>query len=107
MSIKSAFNLMLKLHSRQVTIARPGTAFTGTVKLAPSNYFRNLQGPEETVIHGREYIVSKVDLDAISFPVPKRGDRLTDVDLGISTITEVRELFDFGGAILGFRIRTS
>jgi hypothetical protein len=65
-----------------------------------------MEGPEETVIHGREYIISKVDLDAITYPTPKRGDRIEDADLGISVIIEVRELFDLGGGILGFRIRT-
>lgn len=107
MSIKNAFHYLINLHSREVTISRPGSALTGIIKITPSNYFRHLQGPEETVIGGREFIVSKKSLDEISFPVPKRGDRFEDAELGINVISEVRELFDFGGALIGFRIRTS
>lgn len=90
-----------------MTISRPGQPYEGEIRVTPSNYFRHLQGPEETVIPGREYIISKTALDAIEFPMPKRGDRLTDEELGISVISEVRELFDFGGKLMGFRVRTS
>lgn len=107
MSIKNAFHYLIKLHSREVVIKRPGTPYAGNILLSPSNYFRNLAGPEETVIEGREYIVSKLNLDQAAFPIPKRGDRIEDPELGIYVISEVRELFDFGGGVIGFRIRTS
>lgn len=90
-----------------MTISRPGTALTGEIRVTPSNYYRHLQGPEETVISGREYVITKTALDMITFPTPKRGDRLSDAELGISVISEVRELFDLGGSLMGFRIRTS
>lgn len=85
---------------------RPGTPYISNVRITPSNYFRHLQGPEETVIPGREYVISKDNLDSAPFPYPKRGDRIEDSELGISVITEVRELFDFGGKLMGFRVRT-
>lgn len=107
MSIKNAFNYLINIHSREVVIKRPGTAYASNIKLSPSNYFRHLSGPEETIITGREFIVSKLNLEQSSFPMPKRGDRLEDPEMGISIISEVRELYDFGGNIIGFRIRTS
>lgn len=107
MSIKNAFHYLINIHSREVIITRPGTIYVATIKLSPSNYFRHLSGPEEIVIEGREFIVSKVNLEQAGFPIPKRGDRLEDSELGISTISEVREMYDFGSSIIGFRIRTS
>ena len=77
------------------------------IRVTPSNYFRNLAAPEEIVIEGREFVISKQNLDSVYFPAPKRGDRITDPDIGLSVISEVREMFDFGGAIIGYRIRSS
>lgn len=77
------------------------------IQASPSNYFRNLAGPEEVTVYGREFVLSKQNLDSVFYPVPKKGDRITDPELGLSVISEVREMFDFGGAILGYRIRCS
>lgn len=109
MSLKGAFNLLLSLHGRTVELTRfdTPTDLTVTVRIAPSNYSRNLEGPSESVIPGKEFVVSKEALDIVSFPAPKRGDRIEDDDMGEMTITEVREMFDFGGALIGYRLRTS
>lgn len=107
MSIKNAFNLMLDVQGREMTIARRGTAYTATIKAAPSNYSRNLDGPSETVITGREWVITKDDLDSESYPMPKRGDTLTDANLGTMILSEIREMYDIGGAIIGYRVRTS
>ena len=88
-----------------MTLSRPGTALSFEVKVTPSNYSRNLSAPEEIVIEGREYILGKQNLDEVGFPVPKRGDRLTDPELGVNVISEVRELFNYGGEIMGYRVR--
>ena len=106
-SLGNAFNQLLALHSRKVTIARPGGVGPVEIKVTPSNYSRNLAGPEEVVIAGREFVISKYTLDSVSFPVPRRGDRLVDPELGTHIISEVRELLGFGGSILGYRVRCS
>lgn len=107
MSVRFALNMMLGLHSRAVTIERPKTAQTFSVKAAPSNYSRNLEGPEETVMKGREFVISKTALDEVAFPCPvKRGDRIVDPEIGNNSIVEVREMFDLGGAVIAYRIRT-
>jgi len=105
MSLKSAFNSLLLLQSRSVTISRPGTAFSATIKIAPSNYFRNMEAPSETIIQGREFVVSKDNLDSANYPLQKRGDRMLDAEMGTLVITEVREMFDLGAQIMGYRIR--
>jgi len=108
MSIKSSFNYILNFQSREVTLTRPltPTDLVVTVKMAPSDYFRNLETMANTVSKGREFVVSKDALDTVSFPRPKRGDRITDGENGTHTITEVREMADIGGATMGYRIRT-
>lgn len=105
-SLGSAFNTLLSIHSRTVTIERPGVFAATEIKVSPSNYSRNLAGPEGMAIKGREYVVTKYCLDKASLPRPKRGDRLVDAELGVDVINEVRELFGFGGHLLGYRVRT-
>lgn len=107
MSVRAALNMMLSIQSRDMTLERPDDNISVSIKAAPSNYSRNLQGPEETVMDGREFVISKDVLDGVNFPCPiKRGDRLVDADLGDNSITEVREMFDIGGAVIGYRVRT-
>lgn len=106
-NLGNAFNTLLTYHSRAMTISRPGGVGPVGIKVTPANYSRNLAGPEEVVIEGREFIVTKKTLEDAAFPVPKRGDRLEDPEIGLNVISEVREIFGFGGAILGYRLRTS
>ena len=107
MSIKGAFNFMVSMQGREVTILRPGTELSATVKIAPSNYSRNLQAPSEIVITGREFVLPKSYLDNGKFPPPKRGDRMSDPEFGIMIISDINEMFDIGGSTIGYRIRTS
>ncbi len=106
MSTKDAFRSLLNLHKRSVTLIRPDI-YEVTVDMSPSNYSRNLEGPSEITIAGKEFVVTKEALDEVSYPRPKRGDRITDAEMGTFAIDEVREMFDFGGAIIGYRLRTS
>jgi hypothetical protein len=105
--LKDAFNGLLKLKSRKMTLSRPGGS-SCTVYAASSNYSRILNGPGETVIYGREFVITRDDLKKVNFPLPlKRGDRLQDEEFGIKVISEVEEMIGLGGEILGYRIRTS
>jgi hypothetical protein len=105
MSLANAFNQLLFLQSRPATIERNGSITAVSILISPSNYARNLQGPEETVSEGKEFVVSKASLDKVSYPRPKRGDVIRDVDLGKNTIADIREMYDFGGAVIGYRLR--
>lgn len=106
--LAAAFNILIQMHNRPMDLSRPGTALTGKVKCAPSNYFRNIDVEQNITSKGREYVVSKPDVDLIAgFGIPKRGDVLVDPDLGRMVLSEIRELHDFGGAIIGFRLRTT
>lgn len=108
MSLSGAFNSLLFLHSRTVTIERPGKITPAvSIEISPSNYFRNLAGPSDVVIEGREFVISKKVLQNASYPAPKRGDRINDPDTGLMMVSEVQEMYDLGGAIIGYRIRTS
>lgn len=102
--ILSGFEFILSLQGREVTIERLPT--TATVNMASSNYFRNLAGLEETAIEGREYVVSKRELDDNSFPTPRRGDLIVDPVMGENSVDEVREMIILGN-LVGYRLRTS
>ena len=56
--LKSAFNAIIKIHSREALLKRLGTVDTySPIRISPSNYFRFLRGPEHTTIAGREFII--------------------------------------------------
>ncbi len=92
---------MIATYSTTNTYAVSATS----IYISPSNYFRHLAGPEEMTISGREFVISKKVLDSVYYPIPKKGDRLKDSDLGTMTLSEVREMFDMGGKIIGYRVR--
>jgi len=89
-----------------MTIERSGTITPKTIKVSPANYARNMQAIEDIVTKGREYVISKTSLDEVSYPMPKRGDRLKDPEIGTQTIAQVIEMYDLGGVIMGYRVRT-
>lgn len=105
--LANAFRSLLEIHSRPMTIERVGEIAVAQIKATPSNYFRNLAAPEDMIIEGREFVISKAILDEVSYPAPRRGDRLKDTEIGVNIISEVREMYDFGGKIIGYRVRTS
>jgi len=109
--LSDAFNYLLGKHCRTVSIVRfmdpdDGPDLTATITISPANYGRNIAGPEEIVTYGKEYVVRKMALVGTSFTTLKRGDQITDPELGLLMIEEVKPMYDFGGDILGYRIRT-
>jgi hypothetical protein len=105
-AIENMFNQILSMHGRKMTLRRGNASIE--VRLAPSNYMRNLAGPSGTEIEGREWVMTKKQLVA-PLDTIKRSDTLKDADLSIGTmsVTEVQEMYDFGGAVIGYRIRTT
>lgn len=58
MILKQAFNALIRIHSRAATLKRIGSPnIYSPIKIAPSNYFRYIQGPSSVVIRGREFII--------------------------------------------------
>ena len=104
MSVRDAFDALLGLHKRAMTLTRGSD--TIDIFASPSNYSRNLAGPSETVIEGREFVISKTQIQA-PFTGLRRGDRLTDPELGVMSISEIVEMYSLGGEIVGWRVRTS
>lgn len=101
----NAAKKVLKLQQRDATIERPGNLGPFNLKVTPSNYFRNMEGPSYTAIEGREFIIFKEDLSNISYPEPIRGDVIRNTETGKHTITEVREM-TFLSIIGAYRVRT-
>lgn len=57
-SVRQAFNTMTRIHSRAAVLKRPATPdLFSPIRITPSNYFRFLEGPSSTVVHGREFII--------------------------------------------------
>jgi hypothetical protein len=107
MSLKAAFNLALTLApKRLVTLERPGV-YSVKVNISPGNYARKMMGIGDTIIDGREFVISKEALQLVSAPTIKRGDRITDEEVGLLTIDDVREMHDLTGEIIGYRVRTN
>jgi hypothetical protein len=100
----AAFEAILAIQSREVTLHDMDTPLQATVQAANANYFRNLQGPEEMTTEGREYVISKSSLDSAGFSTPVKGWKLIDPLIGTNTIKEVREMIIFG-EIAGYRVR--
>lgn len=106
-SFGQAFFKMIMIHGRVVTLERKGVQSV-TIKAAPSNYYRNGAAPDEIVVEGREFVISSEELKKTGWTgVIKRGDRIIDAELGTLMVVEPREMFGFGGQILGYRIRTN
>lgn len=82
------------------------TSASPTIKFAPSNYFRSPAGPSSTVGEGMEFVVRADQVRSALGRNPVRTDRIYDSELGILVITEARPMFDLGGALIGYRIRT-
>jgi hypothetical protein len=110
MSLKDAFNSLLAVHARTVTITRrlnPGPNLTGTVKITPANYFRKLAGPDQVIMEGREFVITKDALTEAGFTNLRRGDIFNDPEMGNLMADSIREMYDLGGAIIGYRFTTS
>ena len=98
--------MVLSKHGRNVKIFRDDELTAVDIRITPSNYFRNLAGPEEIIVEGREFIIPKKGLDDAGFTSLKRGDVIKDPELGYLQLSEIREMYDFGGSIMGYRVRT-
>lgn len=103
MSLENAFYALILKQARDTTFVQVNTGTEITVKAAHSNYFRNINGPENTVAQGREYVVSIREFEDNNI-VPVRGDNLLDSELEPSMIIEVREMIILG-KIAGYRLR--
>ena len=110
MSLADAFNLMLNLKKRNMKLYRVGAAPAneGFLDVSPSSFQRKLDGPADSIVEGRQFIISKKNFTACGFVGPiKRGDKLYDVELGVMTIDQIEDLYDIGGAIIGWRVSTT
>ena len=106
MGLEDAFNYIISLQATKVSIEDLETSTVVTnILAAPSNYFRNMAGPEEIVVEGREFVFSKKDLDAKSAPTLKRGIKVIHSPTEVETITYVKEMRVMG-VIVGYRVRT-
>lgn len=109
MAIEDIFNYYLDKQSRSGKINRIGTpvfpAQEVNIKYSPTSYTRISEAPENMVVKGRQFIITKRNLTASGFVGNlKRGDRIVDTEFGSMTIREIEEMYDFGPArVIGYR----
>ncbi len=106
--LKSAFTASCRIHSRAITLKRltaaAGPTLYSGARATPSNYFRYLAGPSQTVVTGSEFIIPVSTLTGtmtqlLSFPgVPTEGtftigygpDSSTLIDTATDTAVEIQ-----------------
>jgi len=105
--LRTAFNALTRVHSHEAMLKRLNKSDeeVTTIRITPSNYFRYLQGPSATVVHGREFIIPADSIANPFTPIIKRGDRIYDPTYGAMAITEIIEVVDVGGSVMGYRCR--
>ena len=106
MSLSDAFNFVIAFQYRDMQIHDLDIDVIEPLKVAPSNYYRNLSGVAEMQIEGQEFVISVKQINELSFEAPKRGQVLLDPILGDNTISEVRPMMVMGN-LIGYRVRTS
>ncbi len=108
MSLKAFFIGLLGLKKRTVTITRVGTPnITGTLICHPCVYTRDLEAAGDISVQGHEFIITKDQIATIAgLGTMKRGDKITDPELGTMTIKDPVAMYDIGGQILAWRCRT-
>jgi hypothetical protein len=107
--LSDAFNAALSLVSFTATFERPDDSpTTYDITLALSNYMRNLEGPEEVVSEGREFIIpTKKFQEVTGYIAPKRGDRIISDTYGENVIQSIVDVRGLKGELMGFRVRTT
>lgn len=106
-SITSAFNYLTNFASRKAKLYDRRNNAVYDIEIAPSNYFRNLSGPEEIGIEAFEFVISKSSLDSSGLVgEPKRGMYIEDTsrDNERYTLAVIKPLYVMGN-LLGFRVR--
>lgn len=103
-NLEGAFNLALDIQVKDMEYYQVNTDTTITIKVAPSNYYRNHAMLEEMISEGREFVVSKKTFEGSFSGQPVRGDRLIGANTGNYTIRDVREMTVMG-VIVGYRLR--
>lgn len=107
--VKNAFIAAINMCCRKnITYKRLGdTDIEGTVRLANSNYFRHLTVDGDVTQEGYEFIILKVDIDAIAgLGSVKKGDIIEHPDHGIITVGPVKALHDTNGETIAYRVWT-
>lgn len=105
--LADAFNAIIEMASSPTfEYERPGIVGSFFLRAAISNYARNMNGPEEIIMEGREFVLSAKSFEGQIFTFPKRGDRLISSFGQENVISTIVEMRGFQGELLGYRVRT-
>ena len=105
MSLANAFRFIIQMQGTIVTVEDKNETISENIKMAPSNYFRNFQGFEETIFEGHEFVVDKEIITKLG-RAPKRGDVIIHPDYGNLTMDTIKPM-PIMGETAGYRIRTN
>lgn len=106
-NLSNAFRLILSMQSESATLTRRGEIAAVTIRISPSNYFRNLIAVEEIASIGNEFVIDISFLIGNDFEDGlRRGDIINSSKYGSMAIEEVRPMIVMGG-LVGYRVRTN
>lgn len=103
-NLRGAFDMLISKKSRPATM-RDRDTNNYSIKIAPSNYSRNLEALSNTVIDGHEFVIPLSSIPD-GAPEPRRGFRIID-SIGDYTISSVETMYGISDEVLGYRVRTS
>lgn len=98
--------MLLKAQGRTMSIERLNKFAPVDILVCPTSYSRDLASFSETTISGKEFIISKFSIQDTDYLPLKKGDRVTDSEMGTFILSRVTEMIVMG-AVVGYRVRTS
>lgn len=103
-TLSSAFDYLIQIHGFDSTLTRKGVSYN--LKLAYSNYHRNLDSVSNTVTKGREFVVTDSSMSSSGLSEILRGDMI-ETPQGKFSVIEVIPLVLMKGVVAGYRVRTN
>lgn len=104
LNLQAAFDLVISLKGKDMTLDDLENNIQLTVKVATSNFFRNFAAPGDMTIPGRSFIISNNKLEGSTIPKLKEGMRLIEASGREHTISEIDDMDGLYGEVLGFRV---
>lgn len=105
MSSKDNFYDMVKTAGAMVTITRPSTSEYKSIYLGGTGTTRQYATTGDDTQEGEDGVISVYDLVGSGLGAPQKGDRITDTDSDVLSISFVKKMYGAGRELLGWRIR--
>ena len=96
---------MVKTAGAMVTITRPSTSEYKSIYLGGTGTTRQYAITGDDSQDGEDGVISVYDLVGSGLGAPQKGDRITDKDSDVFSISYVKKRYGVGRELLGWQIR--